>query len=285
MLKFSFKQQVFTGFAISIVLVLIVGILSYSSITQLESDSNMVEHTQKVIKTSTNLLQLMIDAETGMRGYVATDKQVFLDPYNAALPHIRTDLSDLKELIADNPIQIHRVDSLNGLVADQLSILKVNIETLPEKGLAFMVQNNMLVNGKHNMDEIRTITANLIATENSLLEARKKSSQSASTYAIYVIIGGSLIFLVIILFLFWYIQGTFERQKKIEEEIKIANTELEVVLAENRAKNWLLTGTGALNEQMQGQQSERELAKNILNREFVPVHQCPCGDILYIYIP
>src|ERR1700761_1532123 len=109
MLKFSFKQQVFTGFAISIVLVLIVGILSYSSITQLESDSNMVEHTQKVIKTSTNLLQLMIDAETGMRGYVATDKPVFLDPYNAALPDIRTDLSDLKELIADNPIQVHRV--------------------------------------------------------------------------------------------------------------------------------------------------------------------------------
>lgn len=264
MLKFSFKQQVFTGFAISIVLVLIVGILSYSSITQLESDSNMVEHTQKVIKTSTGLLQLMIDAETGMRGYVATGKPVFLDPYNAALPHIRADLSDLKELIADNPIQVHRVDSLNGLVTDQLGILKVNIETLPEKGLAFMVQNNMLVNGKHNMDEIRMVTANLINTENNLLGIRKKSSQSASSYAIDVIVGGSLVFLIIILTLFWYIQGTFDRQKKIEEEIKIANIELEKVLEENRAKNWLLTGTGALNEQMQGQQSERELSKNIL---------------------
>src|ERR1700761_5802717 len=106
MLKFSFKQQVFTGFAISIVLVLIVGILSYNSITQLESDSNMVEHTQKVIKTSNNLLQLMIDAETGMRGYVATNRTVFLDPYNSALPGISSDLNELKTLIDDNPIQV-----------------------------------------------------------------------------------------------------------------------------------------------------------------------------------
>ncbi|MEB0248794.1 response regulator, partial [Mucilaginibacter sp. 5B2] len=52
--------------------------------------------------------------------------------------------------------------------------------------------------------------------------------------------------------------------KKIEEEVRIANLELEKVLAENEAKNWLLTGSGTLNEKMQGQQSEAELAENIL---------------------
>ena len=42
---------------IIILLVFIVGALSYNSINQLESDTVMVEHTQRVIKTSTNLLQ------------------------------------------------------------------------------------------------------------------------------------------------------------------------------------------------------------------------------------
>jgi CheY-like chemotaxis protein len=64
--------------------------------------------------------------------------------------------------------------------------------------------------------------------------------------------------------LFFYIQGTFAQQKKIEEAITVANVELEKVLNENKAKNWLLTGTGILNEKMQGQQSERELAENVL---------------------
>src|ERR1700749_2030708 len=103
MVKLSFRNQVLAGFAVSIVLVFIVGILSYNSISQLEDDTLMVEHTQKGIKTSTNLLQLMIDAETGMRGYGATNNKAFLDPYNAALPSINNDLGDLKGLIADNP--------------------------------------------------------------------------------------------------------------------------------------------------------------------------------------
>ena len=264
MLKFSFRQQVMAGFAVSLVLVLAVGILSYRSIHQLESDSDMVDHTQKVIKTSSNLLQQMIDAETGMRGFGATNKVVFLDPYKAALPGIASDLNALKSLIQDNPIQVRRADLLTQLVNDQLNILKLNIQTRSTKGLDFMVQHNMFLAGKHNMDQIRGIIDNLKNTETELLAIRKASSNDAAGRALDVIIGGSVVFLVIILVLFFYIQGTFEQQKKIEKEITVANGELEKVLDENKAKNWLLTGTGLLNDKMQGLQSERELSENIL---------------------
>jgi len=264
MLRFSFRQQVFAGFTVSVILVLIVGILSYQSIHQLRSDSALVDHTQKVIKTSTNLLQLTIDAETGMRGYVATNNKVFLDPYNAALPRIHADIELLRSLIADNPVEVKRVDSLNAFVSLHLDIIKQNIDARPTQGLDFMVQHAMLLNGKHNMDEIRALVDNLKDTENRLLALRKTSSENASSAALDVIITGSVVFLIIIIVLFFYIQGTFDQQKIIENNIKIANTELEKVLAENRAQNWLLTGTALLNEKMQGQQSERELSDNIL---------------------
>jgi CheY-like chemotaxis protein/CHASE3 domain sensor protein len=264
MLKFSFRQQVFAGFAVSIILVLVIGMLSYKNINQLESDSNKVEHTQKVIKASTDVLQLMIDAETGMRGFAATNKPAMLDPYNAALPQIKNDIEQLRDLIADNPIQIRRVDSLAALVNIQLNILKTNIEVRPVQGLDYMVQNNMLTSGKHNMDEIRAVVENIRNTENDLLAKRKASSQAASSKAINTIVIGSIVFLVIIVVLFIYIQETFERQKKIEKQVMVANAELEIVLAENKAQNWLLTGTGYLNDRIQGQQSERELAGNIL---------------------
>ena len=266
MLKFSFRQQVMAGFAVSILLVFIVGILSYTSIHQLENDSDMVDHTQKVIKTSSNLLQLMIDAETGMRGYGATNKPVFLDPYNAALPGITSDLNTLKGLIQDNPIQVRRTDSLSQLVNDQLNILKLNIDTRATKGLDYMVQNNMFLSGKHNMDQIRGLIDHLKNTESTLLSLRKTSSRNAATRAVNIIVGGSTTFLIIIIILFFYIQRTFEKQKKIEKEITIANGELEKVLDENKAKNWLLTGTGLLNERMQGQQGEKELSGNIIKK-------------------
>jgi len=264
MLNFSFRQQVFAGFAVSVFLVLLVGLLSYNSINKLESDSGQVEHTQKVIKTSSDLLQLLTDAETGMRGFAATNKPALLEPYNEALPKIKRDLEQLRELIQDNSIQVRRIDSLSNLVNSQLNILKTNIEVRPIQGLDYMVNNNMFTNGKHNMDEIRAVMSHMKNTEDKLLTERKASSAEASSRAVYTIVIGSIVFIAIIIMLFFYIQRTFDQQRKIEGEIKVANAELEKVLDENRAQNWLLTGTGIINERMQGQQSERELVGNIL---------------------
>ena len=281
MLKFSFRQQVLAGFVVSIILVLVVGVLSFNSIRQFEDDNRWVDHTQKVIKSANGLLQHMIDAETGMRGYVATGNKAFLDPYNEALPRIGVDLQSMRDLSVDNATQQQRIDSLTSFVAAQRITLKTNIDTREAKGLDFLVSNNMLLNGKQNMDMIRLLVSHVIESENSLLTTRKQSSENASTTAIRVIVGGSAIFLIIILILFFYIQRTFDQQKKIEAEIKVANIELGKVLAENEAKNWLLTGTGQLNEKMQGQQSERELSGNVLSE--VCAYTKASAGTLYLY--
>ncbi|MDB5011533.1 MAG: response regulator, partial [Mucilaginibacter sp.] len=264
MFKLSFRTQVLSGFIVSVLLVLIVGILSYKSINQFRDDTVAADRTQKTIKASTDLLQLLVDAETGMRGYGATGNPVFLDPYNAAVPKIHSDLKQLKGFLQGNAEQVRRVDSMSNLIDIQLNILKTNVDTRIAKGLAYMVENHMFFAGKQNMDHIRTLNEHLINTETDLLGKRKASSQIASTNAIVIIITGSVIFLAIILVLFFFIQGTFEQQKEIEEEIRVTNYELEKVLTENEAKNWLLTGTSLLNEKIQGQQSEKELAQNIL---------------------
>ncbi len=264
MLNLSFRQQVFAGFAVSVILVFIVGLLSYRSINQSRNDAALVDHTQKVIRTSDELLQLLIDAETGMRGYVAADKKQLLDPYYAALLQINNDLGELKNLIPDNPVQVKRVEKLNSLVGIQLGILKENIETRDNKGLDYMVKNNMFLSGKQNMDQIRAVLSSIDETENHLLTIRKENSNESSTQALIIIITGSFIFLVIIVVLFYYIQGTFDRQKKIEGEILSTNVQLERVLTENEVKNWVLTGISLLNEKMQGEQSEKDLAKNIV---------------------
>ncbi|GAB3928164.1 response regulator [Mucilaginibacter myungsuensis] len=265
MFKLSFRQRVLTGFAVSIFLVIIVGVLSYTSINKLEDDNVMVDHTQTVISTSDNLLQLLIDAETGMRGYSATNKRELLDPYNAALPRIASDIEKLKDLVSDNDVQSRRVDTISTKVSEQLALLRLNIDTRETKGLEYMVANNMFVNGKAIMDEIRNLRGRLNVTETKLLKERRASSERASSAAILIIGLGSLTFLIIIIVLFQFIQKTFDQQKKAEEDIRVANIQLGEVLAENKNKNWLLTGTGLLNERMQGQQSEKELSESVLS--------------------
>ncbi len=265
MFKLNFRNQVLAGFAVSIVLVLVVGVLSFKSIKQLEGDTVWVDHTQKVIKTTNNLLQYLIDGETGMRGYGATNNKQFLDPYNDAVPKVTETLEQLSNLVVDNPIQVKRIDSLKLIVNRQLVILRTNIETREAKGLDYMVANRMFLNGKGNMDSIRDINNRVIQSENTLLAERKAASDKASDRAIFVIVIGCMIFLIIVVLMFYYIQSAFDRQKRVEEEVRVANLELGKVLVENEGKNWLLTGSGNLNERMQGQQTEKELSENILS--------------------
>ncbi|MDB5127156.1 response regulator [Mucilaginibacter sp.] len=281
MFKLNFRNQVLAGFAVSILLVLIIGILSFKSIKQLEDDTVWVNHTQRVIKATNNLLQLLIDSETGMRGYGATANKTFLDPYNEAIPRITESLNQLTVLAQDNPTQLKRIDSLKTLVNRQLTILKVNVETRETKGLDYMLANHMFLNGKGNMDSIRGINGRVIETENTLLNERKAASDKASQQAIIIIVIGCTVFLLIIVIMFYYIQATFARQKRVEEEVRIANIELEKVLAENESKNWLLIGSGNLNDKMQGQQNEKELSNNVLSE--VSNYANALTGTLYLY--
>ncbi len=264
MFKSSFRRQVLAGFIVAVVLVFVVGIFSYRSIRQLEDDQARVDHSQQIIRASRTVLQLFIDAETGMRGYVATGKPVFLDPYNAALPHLTKNLNTLDNLVKDDVAQQQNVDSLQILASQQRTILRNNIDMRLTAGLSYMVDNNKLLAGKHIMDDIRAIVIRINQVEDASLAKRKARTEQAVGYTIITIVAGCIIFLVIIFLLFSYIQKTFVQQKKAEEDIKKSNLQLAQVLAENENKNWLLTGTGHLNEKLQGQQSEKELTENIL---------------------
>jgi CHASE3 domain sensor protein len=84
MLKLSFRNQVLAGFAVSIVLVLICWRIVFQKHQAVGRRHRLGRPYTKVIKTTNNLLQLLIDGETGMRGYGATANKKFLDPYNVA---------------------------------------------------------------------------------------------------------------------------------------------------------------------------------------------------------
>ena len=281
MLKLNFRTQVLIGFALSIVLVFIVGIFSYRSITQLQDNQSAVEHSQEIITTSRNVLQNLVDAETGMRGYVATAKPKFLDPYNSALPRISQNLSKLEILIIKDPDQHNNVTTLYALTNNQLGLMKTNVEKRNDLGLEYMVSHDMLINGKALMDSIRTTIDEINRVEARSLNMGKANTEEAAYSTILTITTGSIIFLIIIVVLFFYIQKTFEQQKKIEAEIKETNVELAEVLAENENQNWLLTGVGQLNEKMQGQQNEKELAENVLSE--VCKYTDALSGTLYLY--
>ena len=51
------------------------------------------------------LMQNVVDAETGQRGYMLTNEDIYREPYDTALEQIDVHLSRLRELYANRPAE------------------------------------------------------------------------------------------------------------------------------------------------------------------------------------
>src|SRR5665647_2365236 len=83
---------------------LFVGLIFY-----LLNATNMVEHTDLVLRKANTMEKLSIDQETGMRGFLITGDENFLDPYEVAVPKLGAESASLKLLVGDNPPQVDRL--------------------------------------------------------------------------------------------------------------------------------------------------------------------------------
>jgi CHASE3 domain sensor protein len=74
-----------------------------------------VEHTDRVTRAASELQRQSIDMETGMRGFLLTGEESFLEPYQSALPRLKADTDALRTLVSDNQQQVDRVNRITGL--------------------------------------------------------------------------------------------------------------------------------------------------------------------------
>ena len=111
------------------------------------------------------MLRLMLDAETGQRGYLLTGRKEYLEPYRNALEEIPATLRSLKQHYAargDFGNQMARIDEQ---VVRKLSELGNTIE-LFDAGEHDRWRELMLSNiGKEQMDAIRSTAEQMLAVE------------------------------------------------------------------------------------------------------------------------
>ena len=66
----------------------------------------MIEHDAPLIANARHLSKLVVDMETGQRGFVITGKDEFLEPYDRAVAAFAGLLREEKAMVSDNPAQV-----------------------------------------------------------------------------------------------------------------------------------------------------------------------------------
>jgi len=64
-----------------------------------------VDHTDRVLDQSGQLLKLLVDMESAERGYIATGDETFLRPYLEGTGRFKSEFQALNQLVEDNPLE------------------------------------------------------------------------------------------------------------------------------------------------------------------------------------
>ena len=119
MSEWTIGSRLALGFGIILLLVVIFGVVVYSNLADIEAQFKfVVEHDQPVISNAHQLQKLVLDLETGQRGYGITRNEEFLEPYNLATKKFTELMAIEKILVSDNPSQVKVLKRIEGLVSD-----------------------------------------------------------------------------------------------------------------------------------------------------------------------
>ena len=123
-----------------------------------------VDHTDQVLDQSGHLLMLLVDMESGTRGYIATGDETFLHPYLEGAKRSDSEFQTLYQQLEDNPSQQQRLKDIHAGYAEWQTYANGIIALrLAGKADPTLYENQQ---GKRKMDALRAqISAFQIAEE------------------------------------------------------------------------------------------------------------------------
>jgi methyl-accepting chemotaxis protein len=196
-MKWNVGTKISLGFAVTLAIFVIVGAVSYRSVTKQSEAAVWVAHTREVQTQLTELLSSLQDAETGQRGYVITGVEGYLAPYTDGSARTEQIRRHIAELVADNPRQQARADALAPLIADKLAELQQTVDARKARDFAAAQSLVLSDRGKKAMDAIRNLLREMNMEEDELLKTRATAAQSDAREAQLTIVLGTLIALVL----------------------------------------------------------------------------------------
>ena len=253
------------GFGFSIIVLLVISLISYLSIRNLLISGNLVDHSHLVIEKFESIISLMKDAETGQRGFLLTNNDDFLEPYNGSYDEALVLTGQVKILTRDNRQQQINIDAVKGILLERLIILKQLIDK-KRSGLPVTIED--LNKGKHQMDALRLAIGKAETHENALLNARVSELNKYVSLTPIFIVTASLLSLLISIFSFFRISGDIKENEILRNSLVIKEHETSDMNDELAAANEELTSINeeylASNEELTDSRRSLEVLNNEL---------------------
>lgn len=184
--------RILAGNLVAVAIFSVVGFIAYRANNDLVKVSTAVTQTHQVRNALSQVLIAVINAETGQRGFLLTGDAKFLDSFRDGERNVGIYLDLLRKLLADNVRQSARLTELKTAAEKRIQFLTALMEKRRTQGGQALDQQ-LLDEGKRQMDSLRQLVAEMDAEENMVLEQRVATAKAGADFALSSILFGSLI--------------------------------------------------------------------------------------------
>lgn len=300
----TLRSQLISGYTLVLALMVLIGGITYKGNDLIVDTHKRITDAHEVILKTNQILNLLIDMETGERGFVITGKEEFLEPYTLAKAAYEKDMAELELLVAAKSMQAKRLQTIDALFREwhktaalpviraKRNAMKNNITGTNMEPITSLVADGA---GKDIMDAIRQKTKVFINIEKQALAEHQKKADLFTKHHVSTLTFGTLIGITFGLATMLLTMRTFTRElggepvtiARIMEEIAQGNLDVSlerhqekhtgilksiepmlVFLRESHEKSqkqdWLKTGVARLNEELRGDPDNATLASKVI---------------------
>jgi CHASE3 domain sensor protein len=164
-----------------LLVLLVIGFISFRSVGRFTRDAAAVTHTHEVLAHLGDAAGALKDLDGGTRNFVLTGENVCLQPYDAARDTLYQDLQTVARLTADNPRQQQRLAALQPLIENLLAITSATIDERKTGNRESALVRIQTGRGEAAMYRLHIAIQELQDEERSLLEQRRADAQSSGS--------------------------------------------------------------------------------------------------------
>ena len=228
--------RLYGGFGATVLLVAVLVTVASVNFARL-SDANAINtHTYQVLGKASELLESLLNMETGERGYVTTGLDSSLDPYTKGKAAFLRQLGEIRALTSDNPAQQQRLAQLetaqqawlSGALDPVIALRRAAAQGTAEIEPVLALERQG--KGKQGMDAMRALLTQIGDAEESLLAGRSSAAASLQAQTRWVLLGGGALTMLLAAMIAMWLARNISRplRSAIEVARQVAEGDLTV---------------------------------------------------------
>jgi|HubBroStandDraft_1064217.scaffolds.fasta_scaffold00267_7 PAS domain S-box-containing protein len=215
--KLSLKHKIPLTFGAAVLMLLIVGTISYRGMAVSDESDRSVRHTREVIENLQDLAAAMETVESSYRGFVITGDENSLQAYRAAIARSEQAETNVRNLTVDNPVQQRSIPSLVNLADRKVQYAENVIRMRRTKGMDAAANFVRESGGREIMDQFQEIIRSMQDEELRLLVIRNADANRRSRQFKTVLIFGTVLGLLLAIAAGWSAQRKNFESESAEE--------------------------------------------------------------------